>query len=89
MNPEHPTWYRHIPSPDAPARRVRRGRWVRPTLFWTLSIVFAVGLACVVPFGFLLVLPFMIGFLAKVKETPRDERRNEPDFDPRHPYDNL
>lgn len=87
MNPEHPTWYRHIPTPPQPVRRVR-ARWVRPTLFWTLSIVMAVGLACVVPFGFLLVVPFMIGFLAKVRE-PRNERGNDTGFDPRHPYDNV
>lgn len=83
MNPNTPTWYRHIPSQDEPAPR--RRVWVRPVLFWTLSIVFAVGLACVIPFGFLLVLPFMIGFLSKVKE-PRNDRR---EFDSRHPYDNV
>ena len=75
--------YRHIPSQQT--TRVRRA-WVRPVLFWTLTIVFAVGLACVVPFGFLFVLPFMIGFLGKVKETPANGRR---EFDPEHPYDNL
>ncbi len=85
MNPEQPTWYRHIPNQGTPAPVSRRRSWVRPTLFWTLSIVFAVGLAFVFPFGFLLVLPFMIGFLSKVKEPRNDGREREP----RHPYDNV
>lgn len=84
MNPDRPTWYRHIPTGTPPP--VRRAAWVRPVLFWTLSIVFAVGFACVVPFGFLLVLPFMIGFIATVR-GPRDNGNTR--TNPRHPYDDI
>lgn len=72
--------YRHVPV-NVPSRRSGRSH---PVLFWTLSIVFAVGLSCVIPFGFLLVLPFMIGFLSKVNQKPEP-----PTFDPRHPYDGM
>lgn len=84
MNPDYPTWYRHIPTmgPVVPVRRVRDRRKI---WFWTLTIVFAISLGFVFPLGYLFVLPFMIGFLSKVKAPQHDDTRN----DPRHPYDNV